>query len=372
MIFSEFDTANKNQWKEAALKMLKGSAYEANLVWNFAEGQAIDAYFDKSDSDAFSYIDRWAQAEASAKTETFAARVWYNQPLIKVEKEAKANSEALLALNNGAEGIVFDIRACKAIDMQQLLADIALPYCRVSFIAEAQQQKIKESFGEFVKKQSTQNEKLKGAWFMPSQQVPSHLTLLAMEGFAEQVIYETEAITPQNAANIIAKGLQQLADSIEQLKGSSYLEQPKPSFEFVVNMGNSFFVQMACLRALRLLADELGQSLCQKQITLSIHAFTQPDAQQIADKDPYTNLISNTTQALSAVLGLADALTVLPHDLGQIDSKVFSARIARNVSTILKEESHIDKTADPVMGAYYINALTDKIAQAAWQKFVAG
>ncbi len=81
-------------------------------------------------------------------------------------------------------------------------------------------------------------------------------------------------------------------------------------------------------------------------------------------------MIRAATQALSAVIGGADRLYVLPSNaaLGE-ESSAFSRRIARNVQHLLQLESHTDKVIDPAAGSYYIEKLTDKLTEQAWAKF---
>ncbi len=85
--------------------------------------------------------------------------------------------------------------------------------------------------------------------------------------------------------------------------------------------------------------------------------------------DPYVNMLRTTVAAFAAGVGGADAVTVLPFDspLGQPDA--FGRRIARNVSHLLMDESHVHEVADPAGGAYAVEKLTDDIAVAAWELF---
>ena len=70
--------------------------------------------------------------------------------------------------------------------------------------------------------------------------------------------------------------------------------------------------------------------------------------------DPYVNMLRTQTEAMSAVLGGADSITVEPFDTIFRDPDDFSERIARNQQLLLMEESHLDKVADPGAGSYYI------------------
>ena len=86
--------------------------------------------------------------------------------------------------------------------------------------------------------------------------------------------------------------------------------------------------------------------------------------------DPYVNMLRTQTEAMSATIGGADSLTVQPFDTIFKESDKFSERIARNQQLLLKEESHFDKITDPSAGSYYIENLTNSIAEQAWALFV--
>lgn len=97
------------------------------------------------------------------------------------------------------------------------------------------------------------------------------------------------------------------------------------------------------------------------------HAVTSPV--MMTRRDPWVNMLRTTVAALGAGVGGADAVTVLPFDqeLGVPDA--FARRIARNTSTILIEESHLARVTDPAGGSYYVESLTDQVAEAAWAFF---
>jgi methylmalonyl-CoA mutase len=86
-------------------------------------------------------------------------------------------------------------------------------------------------------------------------------------------------------------------------------------------------------------------------------------------RDPWVNMLRTTVATLAAGVGGADSVTVLPfdHALGLPDA--FARRIARNTSTILIEESHLSRVIDPAGGSWYVEWLTDELAQAAWEFF---
>ncbi|OKJ68740.1 methylmalonyl-CoA mutase subunit beta, partial [Streptomyces sp. CB02460] len=97
------------------------------------------------------------------------------------------------------------------------------------------------------------------------------------------------------------------------------------------------------------------------------HAVTSPV--MMTRRDPWVNMLRTTLASLGAGVGGADAVTVLPfdHALGLPDA--FARRIARNTSTILLEESHLARVIDPAGGSWYVERLTDELAEAAWALF---
>ena len=97
------------------------------------------------------------------------------------------------------------------------------------------------------------------------------------------------------------------------------------------------------------------------------HAVTS--AAMMAARDPWTNMLRTTLACFGAAIGGADAITVTPFDspLGQPDS--FGRRIARNTQTLLHDEAHLGRVADPASGSGYVEGLTESLSQSAWDWF---
>ncbi|MFF8950514.1 methylmalonyl-CoA mutase family protein [Streptomyces sp. NPDC014940] len=128
------------------------------------------------------------------------------------------------------------------------------------------------------------------------------------------------------------------------------------------------FLTVAKLRAARRLwarvAEVAGAPGAGAQVQ---HAVTSPV--MLTRRDPWVNMLRATVATLAAGVGGADAVTVLPfdHALGLPDA--FARRIARNTSTILMEESHLARVIDPAGGSWYVERLTEELAQAGWAYF---
>ena len=137
-----------------------------------------------------------------------------------------------------------------------------------------------------------------------------------------------------------------------------------------VAVGTSFFPELAKIRAFRRLWATLLQGFglpTEGALTLPIYASTS--SWNRTTLDPHVNLLRHTTEALSAVLGGANALTVAPFDGLFAAPNEFSSRLARNLPVLLREEGGIGQVQDPAAGSYFIETLTDELAQAAWSAF---
>lgn len=171
-----------------------------------------------------------------------------------------------------------------------------------------------------------------------------------------------EGAAPQGAVDA-ARWHEQGATSVQELafalaEASELFSAGGEVPALVFGVGANYFFEIAKLRAARILFANVAAAYGRDQ-EVRIVARTA-----LANKslyDPYTNLLRATTEALSAVLGGCDALAVQPAR--------FNPRLALNVQRILKEESHLDIVADPAGGSYYVEALTQALASAAWKLF---
>ncbi len=130
-------------------------------------------------------------------------------------------------------------------------------------------------------------------------------------------------------------------------------------------------MEIAKLRAARLLWAQIVKAYNPAdEESAKMIAHSETNTYNKTVYDPYVNMLRTQTEAMSAALGGAHSITVLPFNAIYEDTTEFSERIARNQQLLLKEESHIDKIADPSAGSYYIESLTDSIADQAWKLFL--
>ncbi|MEU9114931.1 methylmalonyl-CoA mutase subunit beta [Streptomyces sp. NPDC048483] len=129
------------------------------------------------------------------------------------------------------------------------------------------------------------------------------------------------------------------------------------------------FLTIAKLRAARRLWARVAE-VCGASSEASAqrqHAVTS--TVMMTRRDPWVNMLRTTVAGLSAGVGGADAVTVLPFDAALGLPDAFARRIARNTQSVLLEESHLSKVIDPAGGSWYVERLTDELAHAAWAFF---
>lgn len=140
---------------------------------------------------------------------------------------------------------------------------------------------------------------------------------------------------------------------------------------FNVPMDADQFMGIAKLRALRRTWDRVLDAcgVPPQDRTLTVTATTAD--RMLTVRDPWVNLLRTTVSTFAAVVGGAQSITVAPFDTAIGLSTDFSRRIARNIQIVLMEESNLGRVIDPAGGAWYVETLTDQLAESAWAEFSA-
>ncbi|WP_026621370.1 methylmalonyl-CoA mutase (plasmid) [Ensifer sp. WSM1721] len=137
------------------------------------------------------------------------------------------------------------------------------------------------------------------------------------------------------------------------------------SFFFAIGM--NFFMEAAKLRAARLLWTRIMKEFKpEKASSLMLRTHCQTSGVSLAEQDPYNNIIRTAFEAMSAVLGGTQSLHTNSFDEAIALPTDFSARIARNTQLILQHETGVTKVVDPLAGSYYVESLTNELAEKAW------
>jgi methylmalonyl-CoA mutase len=187
-------------------------------------------------------------------------------------------------------------------------------------------------------------------WEIGSEAAP------AKDAIRADWLHESGAHCVQELGYAIAAGIERL----ESMEPKSRTEDAALAIPFVMAVGPSFFTEIAKLRAARLVWAQVTAAFAPDKpgaYRMWIHARTPRRNKSLYDRP--TNILRATTEALSAVLGGCDVLTIEPFG--------FDDHLAINIQRILKAESHLDAVADPAGGSYFIETLTDTIARESWK-----
>ena len=163
-----------------------------------------------------------------------------------------------------------------------------------------------------------------------------------------------------------------LADGIEYARAAIErgfdIDDFAPRLSFFFGIGMNLFMEVAKLRAARLLwARALKQFDAKKPSSLMLRTHCQTSGVSLTEHDPYNNIVRTTIEALAAVLGGTQSLHTNSFDEAIALPSEFAARVARNTQLILAEESGVTHVVDPLGGSYYVEALTNSIAEEAWK-----
>ncbi len=351
-----FSTQTVQNWEEAALKELEaGNSLRKILVEK--SGLTIKPYFTKEDVSA-----NLLPSLAASTNPYLGARTWYNMPKVVVENADQANQEALAHLQAGADGVCFDLKEGN-IKAARLLDQIELPYCLITFLANKNSIPFLESFHAFAEKKFDKAT-LTGNIFWeaePDYQVVKKFT--EWKQFqAGGIVIESHTDAIEEIAGGLTKAINCLDHCSEQV---IEIENAFHQIAFSISVGNDFFVEIAKLKALRFLWQQVeGSYKIKNHKPLFIRAVSTPWVNKAYQ--PHGNLIKETYSAMSAILGGCYALTIEPEDFKNLTM----VRMARNASLVLREESFLSQVADPLAGSYFIDSLTQQMAEKAWGKFL--
>ncbi|WP_163710331.1 methylmalonyl-CoA mutase small subunit [Mangrovibacterium lignilyticum] len=394
-LFEEFPPVSSEDWKAKITADLKGADFDRKLVWRTNEGFSVQPYYRQEDLTSLNYLDTLPGEFPFVRGNKTNDNDWYVRQNIIVKDLAEANKKALDVLMKGVTSLGFVFNECINVtkdDMAVLLEGICLESVEVNFVAKCYTNKIAESFADYV---------LAGKWD-PKNVVASvacdpfgnYLLYGRMkngfEGSVEQVkhLIEKSANLPKyrvvavNAKSYGAAGasaVQELAFALAQ--GAEYLSAlteaglevnaVSKNMKFNFSVSANYFMEIAKLRAGRMLWAQIVKAYgpkCDGCCKMNVYAETGTWNKTVYD--PYVNMLRTQTEAMSAALGGADSIAVLPFNAIYEDPTTFSDRIARNQQLLLKEESHFDKIVDPGAGSYYIEELTASIAEEAWKLFL--
>lgn len=364
--FEEFDEISAKQWKQKIQYDLKGADYNESLVWQSAEGIHVKPFYHSDDfTTAFRDIPGQPQT-------------WRIAQAIGIDDERIANHIALDAIERGAEAIVFS--AEKEFAVEAVFKNFPFERTSIYFnLASLSETFYGKLIGYLSEKGATVfynidiigNLARTGNWFHNPKKDHGILDGI-FKKFPAQNVLSVDACLYQNAgATMVQQLAYALAHANEYLNhfasaspSDRYWSETEMLFQIAI--GPNYFFEIAKIRALRRLYVVLAEEYGARE---TCHITAKPSKRNKTLYDFNVNLLRSTTECMSAILGGANTVCNLPYDALYHKSNEFGERIARNQLLILKHESYFDTVSNPADGTYYIESLTEELAEKALQLF---
>ncbi len=394
-LFSEFPPVNTSQWEEVVMKDLKGADYAKKLIWKTAEGFDVKPYYRAENLNEIPWLNTFPGDFPFVRGNKVSGNNWLVRQDIAVDDIARANAKALDILMKGVDALGFRLECKKNYTIEQieaLLKNIRADIAEINFYGTSQQLEIVKMMDELVRRYNRPLDKIfgsvnydpvmrfsrRGVWYENQEadfnraseliKAATALPNFRVIGVNAHLFADAGASIVQEMAFGLAVGVEYLT----RLVGKGFfIGEVAPKMKFNFGVGSNYFMEIAKYRAVRMLWAQIVNAFGLNDARngrMFIHATN--NSWNFTLYDPWVNALRTTTGTMAAVLGGVDSFTVRPYDIAARKSSDFAERIARNQQLILKEESYLDRIADPAAGSYYIENLTMLLMEDAWELFL--
>ncbi len=414
--FWEFPIPSYDEWREVTEKSLKGASFEKKLVTKTYEGIALQPMYQQKDAQDLPFIDSLPGQNPflrGAGVVPTKDKAWEISQELTVSTPKEFNLAAKHDLSRGqtalhivldevtkkrlpiedAKGLVgqLGLNVATVEDMQVAIEDIDLANTPVHIHTGVNSVPVLAILLGALQKNNIEVSKLNGVVGMdPIGQLVENGTIdTALEecyNVMADVVKWSKENTPalqtvlvegtpyhNGGSSAVEELAFSLATGVEYLqaltsRGVSIQDAAK-SIRFVFSVGSDYFMEIGKIRAARILWSKIVTAFGGEESDGQLYIHARTSSWTKTKYDPYVNMLRSTSEAFAAAVGGANSIHVSPFDEPIQKSTAFSRRIARNISIILQEESHIGKTVDPAGGSWYIEVLTNELAEKAWALF---
>jgi methylmalonyl-CoA mutase len=389
-LLTEFPPVSTVQWEEVITKDLKGADYDKKLVWKTADGIAVRPYYRADDLQRVKHMGADVGAFPYVRGAKNDNKWLVRQTYCACADKQKANAQALDGLMRGVDSLGFCFEGkLEEADLDTLLKGIYLDAVEVNFVGcTCSGTGLTQKLVAYAKKTGAKLDDVAASIDADPLREMTTKGVLADDAFDRLKNAILAAAELKRLRNVGVSGavvhnaggtpVQELAFALSM--GNEYLarltdrglavDDAARRLKFTFAVGASYFIEIAKIRAARMLWANIvsaykPQKTCSER--MKIHAVTS--AWNQTAYDAYVNLLRGATEAMSAAVAGVDSLEVLRFDKPFRAPTEFANRIARNTQVLLKEEAHFDQVVDPAAGSYYIEMLTQSIAEEAWKLF---
>ncbi|MFA7554413.1 MAG: methylmalonyl-CoA mutase [Spongiibacteraceae bacterium] len=406
--------ADVAQWKELATKQMKGKSPD-DLTWDTAEGIDVKCLYTQEDLQGLEYTNTMpgtAPYIRGPQATMYAGRPWTIRQYAGFSTAEESNNFYRKALAAGGQGIsvAFDLathrgydsdhprvtgdvgKAGVAIDsiedMKILFDSIPLDKVSVSMTMNGAVLPVLAGYIVAAEEQGVSQDKLAGTIqndilkeFMV-RNTYIYPPAPSMKIIGDIIAYASEHLPKFNTISISGYHIQEagadaalelaytLADGKEYIRtaiaSGLSIDQFAPRLSFFWGIGMNFYMEIAKMRAARLLwAEIVNEFNPSNEKSSMLRTHSQTSGWSLTEQDPYNNVVRTTIEAMAAVFGGTQSLHTNALDEAIALPTEFSARIARNTQLIIQEETGITKVVDPWGGSYMMESLTNDIANKA-------
>ena len=390
-LFSEFAPVTTEEWMAKITADLKGAPFEKKLVWKTGEGFNVNPFYRAEDIEGLKTTES-LPGEFPYVRGTKKDNDWKVRQNIEVCCFKGANEKALDLLTKGVTSLGFIIKGDEVNEenIATLLEGICPASVELNFnTCNCKAEKLIGILADYFKGKGVDAEKCYGSvnydafkkplvkgkenseWvegaaavLKAGQALPNY-RVLAVNAF---LFNNAGAYISQELGYALAWGNELMAKLTE---AGFTADEVAKKIKFNFGISSNYFMEIAKLRAARWLWAEIVAAYkpaCECACKMVAHA--QTSEWNMTVYDAHVNLLRSQTEAMSAALAGVDSITVRPFDKIYQTPDDFSERIARNQQLLLKEECHLDKVVDPSAGSYYVEVLTNSLADVAWKLFL--
>jgi len=394
-----FDGSDRNQWRDLVEKALKGADFDKRMVATTADGIRIEPIYARDKNEAADTAPGKAPYTRGTKSDVDGLG-WQIHQLVTDADPQAANRVILEELDAGSNGIVLQVanpgvpgvKLTSSADVVTTLTGAYLDYAPVQLKAGIYDVATAKLVLAALPGLGTD-----------AQKMCAHLNMDPLGNWARLGQIEGGVEAALNSAISIAKDARATAANVRTLHvdatvpheaggsegqelayaGSclvAYLkafesagvsaEDAFAQITFTFTADDDIFTSLAKLRAARRIICRIGEASGVSEDRLrTLHITARTSERMLAKRDPWTNILRATVACAAAAFAGSEAITVHPFTwvLGQPD--LFARRIARNTQIVCQEESSLGRVVDPAGGSWYIEKLTNDVAEVAWTKF---
>ncbi len=377
-LFAEFKGTTKSDWEERVELDLKGKPLE-KLYWKSYEGFDVPAFFTRKDLDNKAAGVKSLPGELPFRRGNALNSLeagWQMVQEISVDDKLEAQDRIIEAREGGIQAFkLYSWQgSAKGLDFLPVISHLDFQQEALHLYASYQPLVLIDGINQLLDKKGLDRSLLTGT--MTSLGIDtgkisrdSVLKLMDRSPHFRCLGIDLSVVDENGGTQVhqLAFALSRAVDWVTQTPVDP--RRTLRALNFTFPIGSDFMMEIAKLRAFRMLFAFVAEKLGGKGAELSPFILAQSARWNKSRYDSHTNLLRTTTEAMSAIMGGAHAVSISAYDKLLGPETAFSARMARNVQHILKHESYLDQVADPAGGSYYVEHLTDTLCAEAWKCF---